>query len=125
MRIGTARRARGMYSYSYLADTVRSQLSSIASREEAEVVAILLGELDEVGPQRLGALLYKLFEIDDLILIRVRAFEDLLDLLVVDELEAKSLERCLDFLLVRSLAPQGDLVQIQLGVGYRVRVISK
>ena len=35
-------------------------------REEAEVVPILLGELDEGGPQRYGRLLDKLFEVDDL-----------------------------------------------------------
>ena len=36
------------------------------SREEAEVVAILLGELDQARAQRLGRLLDKLLKVDDL-----------------------------------------------------------
>ena len=95
-------------------------------REEAEVVPILLGELDERRSQRLGRLLDELLEIDDVcgrargvedglsagflaassigrprtILVLVRLLKDLLDLLVIDEREAERVERGLDLLLV-------------------------
>ena len=42
-------------------------------REEAQVVPIRLGELDEGGPQRLGRLLDKLLEVDDLCNTRERS----------------------------------------------------
>ena len=91
---------------------------------------IRLGELHEGGAQSLRRLLDELFEIDDVckhtrheinvallgaqgarsarnphgwsrtILVRIRALEDLVDLLVVDEREAQRLQRLLDFLLV-------------------------
>lgn len=116
--------------------------------EEAEVVPILLGELDQGCLQRLRRLLDKLFEIDDLcqhvrdrtwglrgsgrrwvggrsfrttplmgtqhglslrsrarsedhtVFVNVRALEDRVDLLVLDEGEPQRVQGRLDFLLV-------------------------
>ena len=89
---------------------------------------ILLGELNEGCPQRLGCLLDELFEIDDLcqhtkdrsvsqrrrfatvpssislsrtVFVHVRALENRVDLLVLNKFEAHCVQGLLDFLLVK------------------------
>ena len=71
------------------------------SSEEPKVVAILFGLLDQTAAQSLGGLFHKLLKVNHLISIHVATSKDLVELLVLDEFEAKSVERGFDFLPVQ------------------------
>ena len=60
--------------------------------EEAEVVAILLGELHQVPAQGLGRLFDELLEVDDLVVVCICPVDNLPDLLILEEVEAQVAE---------------------------------
>merc|ERR1719424_1382566 len=127
LTVTPVRAPRGIVAAVFGASRALSERASTLSREEAELVAVLLGQFDEVGAQRARRLAHELVEVDRAVLVGVGARHDAVDLLLAEEAEAEGVQRVAHLRLVEHavailVGRREEPPQRQLAEGRLIRV---